>query len=80
MFNSGQSCERIYILELNRGASVERIYVDNSVYKDFVTRFVELAKQFRLGDPLSARTSLGPVVSLASASRIRRQLSDAGEC
>ena len=61
------------------GASVERIYVEKSVYVDFVRHFVEIAKNFNLGDPLSKVTSLGPVISLASAARIRQQIDDAGE-
>ena len=61
------------------GASVERIYVEQSVYAEFTQHFVDFAKNFRLGDPLSKETSLGPVVSLASAARIRQQIDDAGE-
>ena len=62
-----------------KGASVERIYVDKSLYDDFVSRFVEIASNFQLGDPISKTTSLGPVISLASAERIRQQIDDAGE-
>jgi acyl-CoA reductase-like NAD-dependent aldehyde dehydrogenase len=62
-----------------KGASVERIYVEKSVYAEFTREFVEIAKRFRLGDPLSKETSLGPVVSLASAARIRQQIDDASE-
>ncbi|XP_006463932.1 hypothetical protein AGABI2DRAFT_194578 [Agaricus bisporus var. bisporus H97] len=65
-FNSGQSC-----------CSIERIYVHEQVYEKFVSDFVELAKMYKLGDPTSKDTNLGPVVSLASAERIRQQVSDA---
>lgn len=66
MFNSGQSC-----------CSVERIYVDASVFDQFVEEFVAVAKDYKLGDPAQPGTSLGPVVSLASAERIRKQVDDA---
>jgi acyl-CoA reductase-like NAD-dependent aldehyde dehydrogenase len=66
-------------MKLMTGASVERIYVDKLIYDDFVARFVQIARKFRLGDPLSKETSLGPVISLASAARIRQQIDDAGE-
>ena len=33
---------------------------------------------YRLGDPTLPETNLGPVVSLASAERIRKQVQDAG--
>ncbi|KAJ7301142.1 succinate semialdehyde dehydrogenase [Mycena albidolilacea] len=66
MFNSGQSC-----------CAVERIYVHESVYDDFVSKAVEIVKKYKLGDPNRSDTTLGPVVSLASAERIRKQVADA---
>ncbi|KAH9895819.1 NAD-aldehyde dehydrogenase [Cubamyces lactineus] len=66
MFNSGQSC-----------CAVERIYVHESIYDDFVSRFVDLTKKYRLGDPTEPETNLGPVVSVASAERIRKQVAAA---
>jgi len=65
-FNSGQSC-----------CAVERIYVHESLYDRFVQEFVEIVKKYRLGDPTDAKTNLGPVVSLASAAKIREQVSNA---
>ncbi|WWD20150.1 hypothetical protein CI109_104626 [Kwoniella shandongensis] len=65
-FNSGQSC-----------AAVERIYVHSSIFDEFVKEYVEFAKQHKLGDPSKSETTLGPVVSVASAARIRKQVSDA---
>ncbi|KAG5643914.1 hypothetical protein DXG03_009486 [Asterophora parasitica] len=67
-FNSGQSC-----------CSIERIYVHEKVYDEFVKRFVEITKTYRLGDPTDPNTNLGPVVSVASAERVRRQVTDAVE-
>ncbi|PCH34727.1 NAD-aldehyde dehydrogenase [Wolfiporia cocos MD-104 SS10] len=66
MFNAGQSC-----------CAIERIYVHESLYDAFVARYVELVKQYKLGDPTQPGTNLGPVVSLASAERIRKQVADA---
>ncbi|KAG7446805.1 succinate semialdehyde dehydrogenase [Guyanagaster necrorhizus] len=66
LFNSGQSC-----------CSIERIYVHEAVYNTFVEGFVKLVKGYKLGDPTLPETNLGPVVSLASAERIRKQVSDA---
>ncbi|VDB99752.1 unnamed protein product [Peniophora sp. CBMAI 1063] len=66
MFNSGQSC-----------CAVERIYVHEAVYDEFVSKFVDVVKGYKLGDPTSKETNLGPVVSLASAERIRKQVADA---
>ncbi|PPQ64463.1 hypothetical protein CVT24_008473 [Panaeolus cyanescens] len=66
-FNSGQSC-----------CAIERIYVHETLYEPFVEKFVELTKSYKLGDPTLPETNLGPVVSLASAQRIRKQVADAG--
>ena len=62
------------------GCCVERIYIHSSIYDDFVKRFVDIAKGYKLGDPSKVETTLGPVISLASAARIRKQVKDAGEC
>ncbi|EKM51267.1 uncharacterized protein PHACADRAFT_129130 [Phanerochaete carnosa HHB-10118-sp] len=65
-FNSGQSC-----------CAIERIYVHEDVYEPFIAKFAELTKKYKLGDPTQQDTNLGPVVSLASAARIRKQVEDA---
>lgn len=51
----------------------------SAVYEEFVKHFVETTKAYKLGDPTKPETTLGPVVSLASAERIRKQVKDAGE-
>lgn len=66
MFNAGQSC-----------CSIERIYVHQAVFDRFVAAFAKGASAYKLGDPADASVTLGPVVSLASAERIRKQIDDA---
>jgi lactaldehyde dehydrogenase/glycolaldehyde dehydrogenase len=41
----------------------ERTYVHASLHDEFVARFVELARELRIGDPSSDDTQLGPKVS-----------------
>ena len=55
-FNSGQSC-----------CGVERIYVHESQYDDFVTEFVKLTRQYKLGNPLEKEITLGPMVRVSNA-------------
>jgi acyl-CoA reductase-like NAD-dependent aldehyde dehydrogenase len=62
-FNSGQSC-----------CGVERIYVEKSLYKPFVDAFVELTKQYKLGNPLEAQTTLGPMVRKDAADAVRTHI------
>jgi acyl-CoA reductase-like NAD-dependent aldehyde dehydrogenase len=65
-FNAGQSC-----------CGVERIYVHRSLFDTFVDRFVGLTRQYKLGDPLDAATTLGPMVRTAAADAVRGQVTDA---
>ena len=62
-FNSGQSC-----------CGIQRIYVHERLYDDFVAGAVALTNQYVLGDPTSSETTLGPVVRVAAAEQIRRQV------
>jgi acyl-CoA reductase-like NAD-dependent aldehyde dehydrogenase len=66
MFNSGQSC-----------CAVERVYVHRDVYDQFVEGFVELTKQYKLGNPLDPATTLGPMVRADAADKARAHIADA---
>jgi acyl-CoA reductase-like NAD-dependent aldehyde dehydrogenase len=65
-FNAGQSC-----------CGIKRIYVDRALFPQFVEGFVALAKQYRLGNPLSPDTSLGPMVRTSAAEFVRGQVREA---
>lgn len=65
-FNSGQSC-----------CGIERIYVHQDVYDEFVAGAVALTKQYNLGNPLYAETTLGPMVRTGAANFVRKQIADA---
>lgn len=67
-FNAGQSC-----------CAVERIYVHEDVYRRFVDGFVELARRYRLGNPLLPDTTLGPMVRASAAEFVRAQIAEAVE-
>jgi acyl-CoA reductase-like NAD-dependent aldehyde dehydrogenase len=66
MFNSGQSC-----------CAVERIYVHQDVYDRFVEGAVELTKQYKLGNPLEAGITLGPMVRTEAADKARAHIAEA---
>jgi acyl-CoA reductase-like NAD-dependent aldehyde dehydrogenase len=66
MFNSGQSC-----------CAVERVYVHRDVYDQFVEGFVELTRQYKLGNPLDPATTLGPMVRSDAAEKARAHIADA---
>jgi acyl-CoA reductase-like NAD-dependent aldehyde dehydrogenase len=66
MFNSGQSC-----------CSIERIYVHRSLYDAFVEGAVALTRQYTLGNPLDASSTLGPLVRTRAAQFVRQQIREA---
>jgi acyl-CoA reductase-like NAD-dependent aldehyde dehydrogenase len=61
-FNSGQSC-----------CGIQRVYVHDRVYEEFVAGAAALTRQYVLGDPTEPATTLGPVVRVAAAEQIRTQ-------
>jgi acyl-CoA reductase-like NAD-dependent aldehyde dehydrogenase len=65
-FNAGQSC-----------CGIERVYVHEAVYDDFVEGIVELVGGYRLGNPMDADTTLGPVVKASAAEHVRSQIAEA---
>ncbi len=48
-----------------------RILVQQSIYADFVARFVERAKRISVGDPLDEKTIVGPMISQAHLAKVR---------
>jgi len=66
MFNSGQSC-----------CGIERIYVHESVYDEFVQRAIELTRTYVLDDPTLPETTLGPMVRTSAAEFVRAQVAQA---
>ncbi len=67
-FNSGQSC-----------CGVERIYVDESIYDEFVEKAVALVNQYTLGRSDDPEVTLGPVVRASAAEFVRGQVAEAIE-
>jgi acyl-CoA reductase-like NAD-dependent aldehyde dehydrogenase len=65
-FNSGQCC-----------CGIERIYVHESRFGEFVEGAVELVKGYRLGNPLDEATTLGPMAHKRFADLVRRQTAEA---
>jgi len=65
-FNSGQSC-----------CGIERIYVDEKIYNNFIELFVSKTYDYKLGNPLEKETNLGPVVKISAADFIVKQMNSA---
>ncbi|TMB32642.1 MAG: aldehyde dehydrogenase family protein, partial [Deltaproteobacteria bacterium] len=66
-YNAGQSC-----------CGIERIYVHASVYDRFLEgALAEMRKQLKLGDPLDAATTLGPMAQPDAPPKLEAQVEEA---
>lgn len=65
-YNNGQSC-----------CAVERIYVQEGIYEDFMAHFVEEVKSYNIGDPTHKETFVGPLTREPQLYFILDQVKDA---
>lgn len=64
--HAGQSC-----------ISVQRIYVEQSVYEEFSEKFVAAVQDLVVGDPLDEETDVGPVIDEGERERIEGWIEEA---
>jgi glyceraldehyde-3-phosphate dehydrogenase (NADP+) len=57
--------------------SVQRAFIHEDVWDEFMDRFVEGARALKVGDPLDPTTDLGPMVDQHAASRTERWVDEA---
>ena len=48
-----------------------RVFVERSVYKDFVDRFIDKASQLKVGDPLDEKTDQGAIVNKTQLDKVK---------
>jgi 1-pyrroline-5-carboxylate dehydrogenase len=63
---SGQKC-----------SATSRVFVESSVYDDFVTRLVEKTEALTVGDPTEQGVFMGPVIDRGAVARFQRAVSEA---
>lgn len=63
LFNSGQVC-----------LCTERVYVERSIYSQFVEALAARADQQRIGNPLDETTTMGPLISAEHKSKVESYL------
>ena len=51
-----------------------RIFVQRSIYADFVQKFTERARRIPVGDPLEEKTIVGPMISPTHLEKVRRYI------
>ncbi|WP_020530761.1 aldehyde dehydrogenase family protein [Flexithrix dorotheae] len=65
-YNNGQSC-----------CAIERIYVHENVFDEFVKEFVSLTESMKVGDPMRDDTDLGPLARRQQLDYLLFQVNDA---
>jgi len=66
MFNSGQCC-----------CGIERIYVIDSLYDEFVEKAAKIVEGYKLGSPLDPETTIGPMANIRFSDEVRAQTREA---
>jgi 5-carboxymethyl-2-hydroxymuconic-semialdehyde dehydrogenase len=51
-----------------------RIFIQQSIYADFVEKFTARAKRISVGDPLDEKISIGPMISPEHLAKVRRYI------
>jgi acyl-CoA reductase-like NAD-dependent aldehyde dehydrogenase len=65
-YNCGQSC-----------CAVERVYVHEKIYEEFLEEFLETVQSFKVGDPAAADTYIGPLARREQIPVLEAQIRDA---
>ncbi|MBC8174154.1 MAG: aldehyde dehydrogenase family protein [Candidatus Marinimicrobia bacterium] len=58
---------------------VQRILVENSIYDDFLKKFVDRTKKIKTGYQLDEKTDMGPMITLKEAERVETWIQEAVE-
>ena len=66
MYNAGQCC-----------CGIERVYVHESLFDDFVGKAVAWVNGLKLGNPFDAETTLGPMANVRFARTVRDHVAEA---
>lgn len=56
---------------------VQRVYIENSVFEEFKSKFVALTEKYQVGDKLSEHTDMGPMITEKEAIRVERWVNEA---
>lgn len=57
--------------------SVQRLYVHRDVYAEFRQKFIDATEKLVMGDPVSDKTDIGPLINDAAAERIEKWIDEA---
>lgn len=77
------SCFGVFGLTGQMCIACSRIFVEESIYDEFLKGFVEFAKNMKVGDPLDPTTLVGPVITEEHLNRIMSYIEEGmklGKC
>ena len=64
--NCGQAC-----------ASIERVYVESGIYKEFIEKITQLANTLIVGNGMNKDTDIGPLINNEQLLKVEEQVNDA---
>ncbi len=56
---------------------VQRMFIHEDIYDDYLLRFKEAVKELKLGDPLDEETTVGPLIDKPAADRVESWIEEA---
>jgi len=56
---------------------VQRMFIHEDIYDDYLLRFKEAVKELKQGDPLDEETTIGPMINEAAADRVESWIEEA---
>lgn len=59
--------------------SVQRVFVQEDVFEDYINRLIEEVKKIKYGDPMNEKIDMGPVIDESNAKRIVEWINEAKE-
>lgn len=57
--------------------SVQRVYIHQKIYDDFVEHFLKKVSELKIGDPISEETDIGPMIDENAALRVENWIEEA---
>jgi len=67
-YHAGQVC-----------VSVQRVFVHESIYKDFASQFADMASKLIVGNQMDEKTEVGPLISTFEVDRVEKWVNEAIE-
>lgn len=76
-YAASRCCYGGYVFSGQTCISLQRLYVHEKVYDEFVPKFVKCVEELKAGDPMDESTTLGPMIQLKESERVEEWIREA---